>query len=259
MPSWLIGGVLAISFPLIVEAGFRLNAVFADKGDEGDASAGAGHIVSAALGLLGLLIAFTFAMSADRYETRRHLVVEEANAIDVVWLRQQLLEQPERDRLAVLMRQYIKERRAFVAAGSNPKRLGADWARTVALQQKIWDETGVALRTPSAVPFTIVVLEATNNMFDLATSRRAALDAHVPPAILWILIIYGAVTAGVMGYGLAAAGRRHGVASTALFLLVALTIALIVDLDQPRKGLIVVHQAPLDRTASEVMSQPTPR
>ena len=42
---------------------------------------GAGHIVSAALGLLGLLIAFTFAMAADRYEARRHLVMEEANAI----------------------------------------------------------------------------------------------------------------------------------------------------------------------------------
>jgi hypothetical protein len=38
-------------------------------------------IQGAVLGLLSLLLAFTFAMAVDRYDTRRGLVLKEANAI----------------------------------------------------------------------------------------------------------------------------------------------------------------------------------
>jgi hypothetical protein len=258
VPAWLTGLILAILFPLAVEAGFRLHGMFSRRGPDEDSESGAGYIVSAALALLGLLIAFTFSMSANRFEARRHLVVEEANAISTVWLRQQLLAEPERSRLAGLMRDYVKERRAFVAAGSDRARLDANWASTGALQQRIWTETGAALRAPTAAPLTTAVLQATNDMFDLAASQRAALDAHVPPAILQALILYAAASAGVMGYGLSTGARRHLVASTTLFVLVALTIALIIDLDQPHRGGIRVLQTPLDRTAADILRTPAP-
>ena len=45
----------------------------------------------AVFGLLGLLIAFTFSGAAGRFEDRRHLITEEANAIGTAWLRVDLL------------------------------------------------------------------------------------------------------------------------------------------------------------------------
>lgn len=51
------------------------------------AEGGLDHIVSSVFALFGLLIAFTFSLAPDRYETRRHLVVDEANAIETAYSR----------------------------------------------------------------------------------------------------------------------------------------------------------------------------
>jgi hypothetical protein len=90
-------------------------------------------------------------------------------------------------------------------------------------------------------------------MFDLAATRRAAWDAQVPRAVVRSLVAYAALTAMIMGYGLAVGGRRYYLASTGLFVLVAVIIALVIDLDQPGSGRIRVPQEPLDRIAAQIM------
>jgi hypothetical protein len=214
--------------------------------------------VSAALGLLGLLIGFTFAMSADRFETRRVLVIQEANAISTTWQRQQLLQGPARDQLAALMRRYLEQRRAFSDAGTDQAKLDADWGRTDALQQEIWRQTRAGLRLPVNAPAANLLIGSTNDMFNLAATRREAMDSQVPIAIVWTLIVFALTSAGIIGYGLAAGGGRHAVASTGLFLLVALAITVILDLEQPRTGSIKVSQAPLDRIASRILGPTAP-
>ncbi len=56
--------------------------------------------------LLGLLVAFTFSGAASRFEDRRHLISEEANAIGTAYLRLDLLpsdaQPPLRDCSAVI-------------------------------------------------------------------------------------------------------------------------------------------------------------
>jgi hypothetical protein len=253
-PPWLLGVILAVVLPLAVEVGYRLHTFFAKGEIREREETGAGHIVSAALALLGLLIAFTFAMAADRYETRRQLVMNEANAIALVREVQQLFIEPERSQVDALMKTYVKLRLEFVAAGEDEARLNANSAETRIVQQQIWTHTANALRAPDAGPVTsTVVLPATAQMFAIAATRREALEATVPRAILWALIVYATVSAVLMGYGLATTARRHVPGSVALFLLVALTIALTLDLDQPRIGSIRISQAPMQRVAAEVL------
>ncbi|HPU16762.1 MAG TPA: hypothetical protein PK808_11795, partial [Polymorphobacter sp.] len=62
-----------------------------------------GYITSAVLGLLALLMGFTFALAVDRFETRRVLVIAEANAIGSAYLRAQLLPEPHRTRVSGLL------------------------------------------------------------------------------------------------------------------------------------------------------------
>ena len=253
-PLLLIGVALALGLFLAEELGHRCHAMFGRKGGDKIDGDGAGHLLGAALALLGLLIAFTFSMAASRYDARRSLVVDEANALSTTYLRIQTLDEPLKGRLSALVLDYGEVRRAFFAVGDDAARLAAVDQKTDALQARIWADTVAAVRAAPAATVNPALLQTVNETFDLATSRRAALDARVPAAILRSLVIYALVAAGMLGYVLAANGRRHVVASTALFVLIAVAITLILDLDRSRSGTVTVSQAPLTRTLDSLRS-----
>src|SRR6185436_12430539 len=73
---------------------------------------GAGAVEGAVFGLLGLLLAFTFSGAASRFDERRHLIVEEANAIGTAYLRLDLLPAEEQPPLRDLFRSYLDSRLA---------------------------------------------------------------------------------------------------------------------------------------------------
>ena len=56
-----------------------------------------GTLQVALLGLLGLLLGFTFAMAVGRFESRKQLVLDEANGIGTTWLRAGYLSERARD------------------------------------------------------------------------------------------------------------------------------------------------------------------
>ena len=249
--GWLM---LALVLILAAEAGYRIH-LWARKRvkNEDEDDAGSGYVLSAALGLLGLLIAFVFGMAADRYEGRRQLVLQEANAISTAVLRYDLLPEPHRTQLIQTMADYVKVRREFFDFGDDMAQVKAAEARTDELQGQNWAEAGAAVRTPQGEPLVNLVINATNEMFDLATSRHAALDARVPARALHVLILYAIVAAAIMGHGLAPGGRRHLVATSGLFVLVAMAISLIIDLDSPRVGSVRVPQAPMEQVSDQVV------
>jgi hypothetical protein len=248
MPLPLLGVALAASLLLVQEIGYRCGRRLKARDEITDA----GHLLSAALALLGLLIAFTFSMAADRYEARRTLVVQEANALSTTYLRVQALDEPFRSRLSQAVVAYGQSRQNFFAAGEDSRKLAAAGAETDILQSRLWADLVAAIRATPAATINPALLETTNELFDLASSRQAALDARVPDAILRSLVIYALVAAAILGYGLASGGRRHGVASLALFILVSLAVTLILDLDRPRAGGVTISQSPLTRTLGDL-------
>jgi hypothetical protein len=257
-PTWVVAIGLAALFVLSLAIGSRLYPLLrGDLPDNGRAT-GAGYILAASLGLLSLLISFTLAMSLDRYEIRRRLVVDEASAISTTWLRDQLLGQPFRGRLDSLLRDYVKERRELASVRVSPAAQANADERTRGLQQRIWQETVAGLGMPGASVLTTAVLQATNGMFDLPDAQRAALDAEVPPPVLWTLLTVAVLAALLTGYGLAAGGHRHRVASAGYFMAVALAMTLIFELDQPSSGLIQVPRTPLERAAQMMLTAPPP-
>lgn len=248
--SWL---GLAIVMILAAEAGFRVSTVLRRRRPEGDETdEGAGYVLSAALALLGLLIAFVFGMAAERYEGRRLLVVDEANAISTAALRYQLLPEPHRSELIGTMADYVKVRLTFFDSGRDMTKVREAEGRAEAIQARIWAQVGQAIRTPEGAPLVVPVLTATNEMFDLAASRHAALDARVPARAVQVLLLFAVAAAALMGHSLAADGRRHLISTSGLFVLVALAISLIVDLDSPRIGRILVPQGPMIHVAEQV-------
>ena len=65
-------------------------------------------LVSAVVGLVALLIAFTFAMALSRFEARRDAVVNEANAIGTTALRARLLPAPHSTDVLKLLKEYVR-------------------------------------------------------------------------------------------------------------------------------------------------------
>jgi hypothetical protein len=249
-PVWLIALGLAATLLLAKWAGARVRG--GHKGEEAakiEASA-LDYLLSAAVGLMALLIAFTFSFASERFANRRELGIDEANAVSTAYLRYQVLNEPHRTRLSGLMVRYIDAREAFNSAGEDDAKVAVADRETDALQRRIWDELADAIRT-SPGPTCTPLLQATNQMFDLAGSRRAALDFRVPQAVLWALIIYATIASGVMGYTMPRE-RPLIVVSTIVVLLVTLAISLIVDIDRPRGGAVVIRGGALERVDAMV-------
>jgi len=253
---------LAVVLILATEVGYRLHGWALKQrplaADDEDGDTGSGYVLTAALGLLGLLIAFVFGMAAERYEDRRQLVLNEANAISTAALRYELLPEPQRTALLRTMSDYVKVRLEFFDHGEDMEQVLAAEARAEALQAGIWKQVGAAVRTPEGQVLATPLLNATNEMFDLAASRHAALDARVPDRALHVLVLYALVAAAIMGHGLAPGERRHFVSTSGLFVLVALAISLIIDLDSPRIGSVRVPQGPMQHVAAQVQEMARP-
>lgn len=209
----------------------------AERSDELD-----GFISSAVLGLLALLLGFTFALAVDRFETRRALVLEEANAIGTTYLRTQLLEEPHRTRISGLLTDYTGNRLALATAPA--EKIPPLLAENDRLLTELWAATSSAFQTVKHLDFSSAYLETMNNLIDLDASRKAARRVHVPTEVFVVLIIYMVVTASVLGYLFVAPRGRAG----AMFMLglLVLCLMLILDIDRPNRGGIRESQAPIE-------------
>jgi hypothetical protein len=261
LPLWMKGVGLAIALPLAVEVGYRLHAWTARRPtrEREDDGRNWTMIVSAALTLLALLTSFTVSTAADRYDRRRLIVSDEANAISTTYLRARLFAPPASDRLSALTATYARDRRAVALAGDDLKAIDRTSMQTQADELAIWAATQNALQQPGAAIVTTAFLQSANLMFDLAATRHAALEARLPGRIVLLLAVYAAITACMVGYGLGASHRRHFAGSTLLFLMMAMTEVLILDLDRPGSGGVRVSEAPMDRVIAAITQWETVR
>ncbi|MBK6720943.1 MAG: hypothetical protein IPG62_13960 [Sphingomonadales bacterium] len=235
---WLVGLALFLVMLLSAQGGAALRKRLARP--TGDAEAAEGYLLSATLALLGLLIAFTFSLAISRFDARRQLVVNEANAIGTAWLRAGLASSPQDDALQRAIARYT-DVRLGLSRGRDP---GEVERETAAAQKAVWDTLGQTIATapPALVNSTVI---AVNEMFDAASSRKAERSAIIPARVLELLVLYALLSAAIVGYVLSASGRRHLVVTSILFLLLTLAITLILDLDRPRRGSILVPQQPM--------------
>jgi len=213
------------------------------------------NIQGATLGLLALLLGFSFALAAGRFNDRVQLITREANAIGTVWLRCDLLPEAEREATRTLLRAYTASRIGFYNA-TDPAARGVAVTESEALQRRIWALfVGVSKAAPERAD---VLLPPVNELIDLHGSRVAASQRHMPMVLLGLLITCSAVSVASVGYGCGVAGKRNEVLTTALTFLIAGTLWAIIDMDHPRKGLIRVGQQPMLDLQTSLERTPSP-
>lgn len=248
LPLWLIFLMVAAMFLVGHELGVQLRRRTrrGPAGEQEDNEGIGGNYLTASLTLLALLVGFSFSMGVDRYNTRSHMVRDEANAISTTYRRLATMTEPDRTTLGPSFMFYLEAREAFSSAHTSDQIHAAD-LRTDEMQMRLWSTATHTLAAPD--PSSRAVLEAINAMFNVAASRRAALEFVIPHTVLAALLLYGAIAAAFLGYS-HPIKRRYFVASTIQFGLLALAFTLIIDLDRPRTGLVEVSQAPLYRAAA---------
>jgi hypothetical protein len=250
VPEWFLalmflGGLLAAS-----ELGFR-HGFQSSRRVEQDTKVWIITIAASILGVLGLLLAFTINMAVSRYDIRRLLVLDEANALGTAFWRAQLVPPPEGPEMANLLREYTAARIQFstprrVQFGSrDDERLIEGRERSGQLQKEIWSRAAAfAQRDPRSVTAGLL-LQSLNLAFDLEESRWIAFHTHVPTSVIWTDSVVALLASVLVGYSLGLAGRRNFTYLFMLVLCLTVVMTVIVDLDDPRHGFIRVSPQPL--------------
>jgi hypothetical protein len=234
----LFGGMLVFS-----EVGRRIGVARLARDASGLAQ-GAGAAEGAVFGLLGLLIAFSFSGAASRFEDRRHLIVEEANAIGTAYLRLDLLPGDARAELQDLFRKYLDSRLATYRGQESPAATEAKRAEGTALQEQIWTKSLTALRREGVPPHaSMLLMPALNEMIDITATRVMATLNHPPPVVFMLLGGLSFVGALLVGYSTSINKGRSWFHTLAFAAILSLTVYVIADLEFPRLGLIRVDAA----------------
>jgi hypothetical protein len=233
-----VGGALALLVGMLVMLALGRTLGRRAGSREVKGEEGMGAIDAALVGLLSLVFAFTFSSAAERFDTRRDLIVEETTAIETAYVRIDLLPPETQPMLRADFQRYVDSRLAAYEHFPNVKAAFRELDRSKELEMQIWRDALVALRNPSVSPDAEkLVVPALNTMMEIGTTQVMNARKHPPPEIFAMLAVLSLVGASVIGYATASLSRwwLHAIAFAVLF---AATFYVILQLEYPRLGFI---------------------
>ena len=243
--SVLIAAILFVSMVVAIELGARLGIRLHKEANDSLRSQ-VNALQGSLLGILALLLGFTFSQSLQRYDARSAAVVEEANAIGTAYLRIDLLPESVRTESKSLMRDYIEMRiEAGAISVDREEERDALLAKGQEVQEKLWQLAVTGAATSDRPATMNLYLQSLNEMIDSNTRRDAALGRHVPELVLFLLYGTFILTGALLGYASGIGGHRASNGTYVLVALIVVLVFIIIDLDRPRRGLIEVNQSSL--------------
>jgi hypothetical protein len=247
----LPGVGLLLAMTVLWRLGVALHRRAGDGGEAGGEAGGESYVLSGAFGLLALLMAFAFSLAIGRYETRRLLVIEEANAIGTMATRLALLEDSQRAGLGPKLAHYAKAR---AAVGRNAPEAAWQAAHDASTRDcgSFGDALFAVLRSMPPDTRGPVLVQAYNAMCDITTERHAARSARLPTEVLLLLALYCCACTALLGFTTGRADQRSAVSAVLFFALLAAAYVTILDLDSPRSGAIIVPQEELENVAQSL-------
>lgn len=244
VPIWAFFAGTILVVMAFDEVGYRLGKVAHGKSAEEKESTVSG-VAGAVLGLTAFMMAFTFAMAAERYQTRKELVRTDANVIRTVYLRADFLPESDRAETRKLLRIYLDKRLSITRTPSTASQIGQFLVETDRIQRRLWNMAVTNARRDMNSDVAALYIESLNEMFAVHASRLAIGARTRVPIGIWV-VLYGLTILGMisMGYHAGIAGSRRSKATWIVAIAFGMVIGLIASLDRP-SGLIRVTQQPL--------------
>ncbi|HEY6611706.1 MAG TPA: hypothetical protein VIZ86_11290, partial [Pseudomonas sp.] len=178
--------VTVLLVAIAIEVGYRIGFAV-HKSSEEEKESPVSAIAGATMGLLAFILAFTFAIVADRYDTRKALVRDDANSIRTAFLRSDFLPESDREKAAGLLATYVDMRLAAAQA------VDVDTVRkTVAemkgIHRQLWDMAVANARLDMNSDVAALYIESLNELINVHALRVAiGIETRLPREI-WLVL-----------------------------------------------------------------------
>ena len=253
LPIWAIIIGFAIVSLTCYELAFRAGRWWQAR-TPGEQEGPTGVLVGSLLGLMAFLLAVTMGMAADRFDTRRGLVVEEANAIGKAYLQADYLPEADAAEMKALLQEYLPLR----VASDDMEQVQASINRSLELHAEMW---AIAARVAQSGHSPDLVSSFGESLTDVVSLNQtrivSGLYARVPETILLLLLVGSILSLGMVGFTAGVSGQRSVLSAVVLVIALGATLTLVIDLDRPQEGFLQVSQRAL-RDVQVWMGSPPP-
>lgn len=253
-------GVLSLILLVLMAGGLELGVWYGRRNPvpEGPLRDHINFIQGSLLGLLSLLVGFSFSLALQRYDARCAAVAEEAGAMGTAYQLSEVLPSSMQVQIRKELRDYLDLRvfASTLTTVNQPER-AILMAKTAKTQASLWSMTMKAVKEEPG-PVVLMFVKSLTDLYDTFDKRVAALDLHIPELVL--LLLYGTffATMIIVGYACGVADHRPSLVTHGMVLLIVILVYIIVDLDHPRRGLIRVNQKPLLDLQTSINASPNP-
>lgn len=248
------GPLLAVGILMVFAAAFFLGKMVAHRlGYDTARNDTQRFLLDSAIGVLALLMGFTFSMAIDRFDSRRRLIVEEAAAVTSAYTWALAIQDVDAARVRAHLMRYVEARLA-AAESEEPAQILTHLARGERSYDQLLSIALVPARvTPNDV--SAAFLESVQQIATVGAERVAARRGHVPTRVYGVLLVILALVA--FGLGHEAGARSRSAPTWVLVLLLTSGLSLIVSIDRPLGSAIGESQRPLEEALVELRLQPS--
>lgn len=238
--SWEISIVVFIGMILFIFLGKKAGERSAYKKIVSDDS-----IVSTGIyTLMAFLLAFTFTMAGTRYDSRKKIIIDEANSIGTAVLRSGLYPDSIKSMFMADFREYLEARIRFMEANVNLKEIIESLEETDLYGGKLFSRAAELSRKPEYLVASNQMIPALNEMLDIANSRFHGELYKVPEPIIFMLFSLLIITAFIFGYTSSVSGKKiNWHIALSYCLITIIIIYLMLDFDRPRRGIITLEDS----------------
>jgi hypothetical protein len=239
IPIYLLSAIIFFLILLFNWFGFKFKKWHLEK-YPGRVPEDLGAVEGSMLGVMALLLGFTFSIAISKFETRRQITVDEANEIGTAILRCDMYPDSVRNPLRADFKEYIETRIAYYAVGDDEEKIKQELVKAAEISDRIWKRVALQAQNRDNVAITAQMIPAVNDMIDIVTTRDAGRLSRVPRLVLIVLLGLVIISAFVLGSDYNGK-KRNRILILGYAMAMTLTLTLIVELDRPREGLINLH------------------
>lgn len=209
-----------------------------------------GSVVTAALGLLAFILAFTFQMASNRYDNRKQLLVQEVDHIRTAFLRSGLIHEPIRSKTKELLIEYVNLRVDLVF---DPSKIGYSYTRSEQILDSCWRFAETLAKEDRSSEVYALYTSSINDLYSSYNERlTVVMEFRIPKVVFWILGIITVLSMLALGYQFGISGKGNFNFNLLLAIIFAVVMLLIMVLDHPETGLVKVSQQPMIKLQKEL-------
>lgn len=246
--------IIFIALSIASEIGYRSGLLFKrfwESGTKHSIDDNQTTIVNSSLGLLALFLGFTFSSALEHFETNRKTIVDEVAAITILYNYEKLMPEDNKTNLLKLTSAYV-DKRLIDENLKTKKEIRNNEKESKEIQAQIISEvTGYIKNNPNS-NISSNITSAIANVVQTEIQRTESLINSVPLGLFLPVGVFLIFNSFIMGISLSDGKRKHTVFSLGLYFLIALSVGIIIDLDKPFSGYILVDQEPITILKNEI-------